>query len=809
MRFVSILLEGFKRFPLREGVSFYHEFTHKLTMFTGRNGAGKTSLLNELTPLPSDKNNFCNKKGYKKIVIEKDKNIYTIISDFRGKVSYSFLLNDQELNTANLISAQRELVYKHFGITQVIHDIIVDREHFCTMSLINRKKLFSSITHLNIDSVLEGYNKLKEELKNNQLLLKNTTSSLLIEEQKLLSPEQLESNKETLEITKKHTDELLTLRSDLQRYLSTGTQEEDYQKLQNLSSAVRNTFNKQNVLLTAYPHKDIERYKQRNTELLSANNVHLTTQYTTLEEKYKELAQLETNNHSNRNSLVERKEFLVNSVRRKKDALRFFKDIDSVNSGTYMALYKLEASLPDILNNLQTNIGLEGEKMFTTEKYNQYLEHKQRITIKLQELGAKEIAIKNNLKTIENTEGNIECPKCKHQWPLKDALLSSNHKEHELESILTEQTNARSELRRIEQYIEEITEYFTLYRQYSQLRKETLESMAPLWETVGQKELVFTDPTNVLTYVNLVGLDLSNITEIKNHIEEINHLTKEIESMFVMETTSQEHVLNSIAVIEEITQDLQLEKQHLLNEQYNIKLAEKVYEQFKKLEDTINYYRDNVKAHNLDYLVKNLITIIDDEIRNLRINTITLEKELHHVETVQYGINRYKKEIEDLQENIKVLELAIKELCPKTGLIAKSVSSFLNTIISNINLTVDCIWDYKMNLKEIDVGNDPLNYKFKVAVEDSLEVGDVNDISSGMKEIIDIAFKQVLYRLLGFDGYPFFLDEAGAKLDSQHRSKYFAMLSSFISNSNYGQIFMITHIDTSIATYREVEVVEL
>lgn len=222
MRIVSILLEGFLRFPLRDGVSFYHEFGHKLTMFAGRNGSGKSSLLNELTPLPSDKSNFCNKKGFKKIVIEKDNNIYTLISDFRGKVSYSFLLNDEELNTANLITAQRELVYKHFGITQVIHELMVDQEHFCTMSLVNRKKLFSSITHLNIDSVLDGYNKLREELKNNQLLLKTTTSNLLSEEQKLLSPEQQELNKQNLLNLKTHTDNLLELRTGLQRCLSTG-----------------------------------------------------------------------------------------------------------------------------------------------------------------------------------------------------------------------------------------------------------------------------------------------------------------------------------------------------------------------------------------------------------------------------------------------------------------------------------------------------------------------------------------------------------------------------------------------------------
>ena len=809
MRIVSILLEGFLRFPLRDGVSFYHEFGHKLTMFAGRNGSGKSSLLNELSPLPSDKSNFCNKKGFKKIVIEKDNNIYTLISDFRGKVSYSFLLNDEELNTANLITAQRELVYKHFGITQVIHELMVDQEHFCTMSLVNRKKLFSSITHLNIDSVLDGYNKLREELKNNQLLLKTTTSNLLSEEQKLLSPEQQELNKQNLLNLKTHTDNLLELRTGLQRCLSTGSDEGSYKQGFEVKTLLKTTFKRSSILLTAYPFKDLPKYKEKNTARLSSNQTKLNTFYTQLEEKHKELSLLETNSLANRNVLVERLNNLIQLKEKLTESLRFFKDPNEVTTTTYNALYKLEASLPELLRNLQTNCGFGGEKIYTVEKYNNHLDQKKNLVEELQNLNATEISIKNNVKQIESTDGNINCPNCNHTWPIKDALLASQHREEELQSILAKQNVIRGEMRRVESYIEEVTEYFGIYRQVVALRKETQEVLKPLWDVVAAKDLIFQDPSSIVPYINLVGLDLTNIQEILNYQKEIDYLTNEIETMTVIETSSQEHVLNAIEYLTQEVNDLQLEKQHLQEEATNIRTAESLYATFTSLSAKLDTSLSNVRLFNMDTLVRDLTNIIDDELRSLRITIINLEKEQHHIETVQYGISKYQKEIDDLQENIKVLELAIKELCPKTGLIAKSVSSFLNTIILNVNSTVDRIWDYKMLLKEIDVGTDPLNYKFKVTVEDALEVSDVSVISSGMKEIIDIAFKQVLYRLLGFDNYPFFLDEAGAKLDSQHRGKYFNMLSSFISNSNYGQIFMITHIDTSIATYREVEVVEL
>lgn len=809
MRIVSILLEGFSRFPLRDGIPFYHEFTHKLTMFNGRNGAGKTSLLNELTPLPADKSNYCSKTGYKKIVIEKSNDIYTLISDFRGKVSYSFLLNGEELNTANLVTAQRELVYKYFGVTQVIHDIMVDKEHFCTMSLINRKKLFSSITHLNIDSVLDGYNKLREELKNNQLLVKTVTSNLLSEEQKLISPEQQELNRQNLLDIKKNTDNLLDFRTGLQRCLSTNTSEDVYGQAFGAYMMLKTNFKRNSVLLTAYPFKDLNRYKEKNTSRISINQTKLNNYYTQLEDKHKELALLETNNAANRSSLVEYRTNLIELTKRMTDSIRFFKNYKELDNNTNLAVYKLEATLPEILRNLQTNEGFDGERLYTVDKYNQHLEQKKNLLDRLQNLNANEIAIKNNLKQIEGTSGDISCPKCNHSWPVKDALLASQHREEELQAILVQQTAIRSEMRRVESYIEEVTEYFTLFRQLNAIRKETQDILKPLWDIVQEKNLIFIDPTNILTYVNLLGLDLSNIDEIKKYEQEIEKLTLEIDSMIIMESSSQEHVLNAISYLTEEVNDLQLEKQHLLEEANNIRLSERLHTIFITLASKFESTKDELTAFNMDTLVREITSIIDDELRNLRITTISLEKEQHQLDTVKYGIDRYKKEIDDLQENIKVLELAIKELCPKTGLIAKSVSSFLNTIIANVNSTVERIWDYKMVLREINVGTDPLNYKFKVDVEDSLEVADISVISSGMKEIIDIAFKQVLYRLLGFDGYPFFLDEAGAKLDIHHRSKYFHMLSDFINNSNYGQIFLITHIDTAISTYREVEVVEI
>ena len=107
---------------------------------------------------------------------------------------------------------------------------------------------------------------------------------------------------------------------------------------------------------------------------------------------------------------------------------------------------------------------------------------------------------------------------------------------------------------------------------------------------------------------------------------------------------------------------------------------------------------------------------------------------------IKYTIDKYKKTIDDIQSNIKVLDIILNEISPKNGLIAKSVSSFLNIIIENINAIINTVWDYKMILKAINVEDEVLNYKFKVEVEDKITINDVNNCSSGMKKIINFAF---------------------------------------------------------------------
>lgn len=808
MKISYLKLVNFKRFPLRDLEVFEHEFNSKLLMVSGPNGAGKSSLFDQLTPLPPDKSDF-DTGGYKEIRLEKDSHIYTLTADFTGSPKFSFLVDGEELNAAGIVTTQRELVAQHFKITQGIHDIMIGKENFTNMSLPARKKLFSAITHLNIDKVLEGYNKLKDQQKNNTLLLKSLTASYQLEEQKLMDKDRVDSLKADLDTLKTHMDALLNMRSEIQRFNQGDGSDEPYNALLSATLRMRVEFGNNRILHTSYPAEDLVRLKTENTSALTLITHKLNEVYRTLETRHSELRNVERTGAVNRQSLVEEKARLTTNIEKLINGLKMFKDIESVNEGTIMALYKLEASLPDILRNLQTNIGLDGEKQFTTERYNGLLEEKKRILDKLQELNAMELSIKNSLKAADGTQGTIACPSCQHTWPIKDAIKASIHAKGELADIERDLLLTRSRLAQNERSLEETIDYFTYYKQYSILRKETFEILEPFWTAAAKNDLIFSDPTAILSVMNIAGLELSNIGEIKHAQQELGIIERKLEAISTTESINIETVRQSIFDLEAEANELQETKRDLQEQARNIEVAAESYKRLESVVSDIQQAKLDVKNNNMNHLVTEICSVIDDEIRNTRINAISIENQLHQLNSVQYTLDKYQKEIEDTKENIKVLDLAIEELCPKNGLIAKSVSSFLNIIINSVNLVISKIWEYRMILKPIDVDNDSLNYRFKVEVEDKLTIADISSCSSGMQEIINLAFKMTIYRLLGLEGYPIFLDEFGSKLDVIHRSKVFSIIFGMINDPYYSQIFMITHIDSSIANFKEVETLEI
>jgi DNA repair exonuclease SbcCD ATPase subunit len=184
----------------------------------------------------------------------------------------------------------------------------------------------------------------------------------------------------------------------------------------------------------------------------------------------------------------------------------------------------------------------------------------------------------------------------------------------------------------------------------------------------------------------------------------------------------------------------------------------------------------------------------------------TIEKKLHDSEVIVNKINDTKQTLESLQASEKVVKLLVKELSPTEGLIAKSINSFLNLFIDDINSVIDTVWTYSLKLQPCSVGVDnDLDYRFPVKINDNEEIDDISKGSSGLKEIIDLAFKVVFIKYLGLEDFPLYLDEYAITMDYTHRINAYSAIDKVLS-PNFSQVFIISHFESIYGSMRNCDI---
>jgi len=772
-------------------------------MIIGNNGSGKSSLLNELTPLPSSKDNYF-KSGYKEIHIEHNGDSYILINDFTKEPKYSFIVNGEELNLSHNVTIQKELVFKHFNLNELLHNILIGYENFTELSLASRKKLFNTITNLNIDLLLNAYNKLKEELKSNEHLLKSHLLLYKEEERKLLDKGRIELLTKRKEEIKLAIELLLNMRNSLIRYKETGDLDSLYKEYRELENRYKKALMRFYTYLTSYAYKDLIVLKLEVETELNAAKLRLKDYYSILEEIEKKLKLIELNKKTNKDELLKKLNSLTNENEaiRKSITIPMELDPNRVENG----IHSLLITLPDILYNIKEN----KDRFYSKETYEKLINEKEEGVKALNNYQQLLIELEKNIKTlIEHKKSHVTCPKCNYSFsPLYDEEKLTKY-QNEYEKAIKEKEALVKKLEHLEKTLNEIKEYFTYYKQYSLIRNNTYSDFKFLWEYIDSNDLIFLNPREIIQVIKRFNQEAIYLKQYKENSKKIDEIKETIKHIDTVQNESEVLLINERNRVNESIAELLDRIKYLNGEIDTIVYVEKIYIRFKELEATLKLLEDKIHSANINYIVDKVIDKIDEELSINKVTLIEVEKELSQNSNIAYTLKSYEKTIEELKSNIKVLNIILDELSPKNGIIAKTVSQFLNVIIDSINAIIDSIWDYKMNLKAIDVEEEVLSYRFKLVVEDKIEISDINLASSGMKEMINLAFRLVIYKLLNLEGYPLYLDEFGNRLDKIHRSRINELVFKFLNSSMYSQVFLVTHLDMNYSVFKDTEVLEL
>lgn len=802
MKITYLKLENYKRFPLSNLEVFEKEFNSKLTMIVGPNGSGKSSLVSELTPLPASKENF-HKDGYKEIRIDHLGSQYKLISDFRGPAKFYFYKDDEDLNHSHNVTMQKELVYQHFGITTIIHELLTGAENFTDMSLLSRKKLFHATTHLNIDSILSNYDKLKEDLKNNEFLQKNLTGQLVNEKHKLADTNAIQTLKSRIESYREHIDTLLQTRQEIYRFSHGQTIEESASALMALEEKQTALFQQNYIYLVSHSLRDIPQKLSNKQHELTVIDAQLRSLYGHLEKLLQEKKTLDMTNSKNIEDLDKELVQINERIQNRLNSITIFKNLDFNISEVITALQILESSLPEIIETLPSNPG-----KYSKTIYARLTEEKSAVITQLNTLLHEHSRFIAELKELE-AHKELNCPQCHHTWlPAEVDSRIRELKEKLLEIAKQQETHGKT-VTELQTLIDEQSTYLTQLSLFLNFYSSTKVLLEQVWSVVSEQSLLYTEPTKILHVIRKAGQECLVIQSIRDFEKRQIEISDLISRIHELTHSNQSGIDEEISVTEDDIYDLQSRQDEVKSTIKDIEYVSTRYKTLQTLEKAVMLAISNVQESNLRHMSIELINEIDAELSLTKITLLEVEKELSKQHMVEGNIAKLEAQLEEVNEHVKVLTILTDELSPKNGFIAKTISNSLNVIINSISSIIASVWDYKMVLKPINIEEDALNYKFKVEVEDRLIIEDISKISAGMKEIVNLAMKITLYKLLRLENYPIYLDEYGVKLDSQHRSKITDIIFKMVNSDVYSQIFLITHIDMEFGYIKDTEILEL
>lgn len=814
MKFLKLKLFRYRRF-LISGIELLEiDFQNKENIILGTNGAGKSSLLYELSPLPAVQSRY-SPGGYKYCEISHNGHQYILTSEFNKSQRHDFIKDGVSLNNPKLISIQKELVEQEFGITQEIHDILLDKELFTKMSPTRRKEIFTKLCDQNYDYVTQLYNKIAKQ--NRELIgYININHKKLTEiSSQLIEENSAKKMKDTYEVLKADQEFYVSLPKDRDLDLEKTTQElhdrfEYAKHLETLlNTAVEDTRNK----MTAYPtHKDSLTALRRLTpegigSILTLISNDIIREKTRASEIQKSINRVDLDLRKVKEEVSEAlkrqemsKEDLIGSINASKTHLNRLRDDLKIKDIENYQIDDLNAT-QSVLNDLGPVIAElpeHGETKYNLSKLQKAITiiEDTRLTIEKAKIELGRLQTKEEHYKAHERSDPITCPQCSYTWKLQ-----YDQEDHRMVSTAIEKTkrdieNNKTYLSKVEHYRQRANDYLDRINYITQTIKTNPRHFQILKNLMEKNEFP-ASPNSLLvklvqyredchTHAQILGIT-QEIDKLENQVNALQN-TSDISLSGLMDTKNRyEHLLV------EHEQEISLVKENIHHletlELAMRKLKDRVSETLILFKEIRSLKETQVRAYRQK--------VINEELDTLLLEITQLKSALDNVRSVRSEFDFLKKAELEATHKQTYVEILTKTLSPTEGLIAKGLIGFINVFTADMNSVINSVWSYPMEIKPSDFDNSKgeLSYRFGVKLNDggNDDPSDISEGSDGMMDIINFAFKIVTLKALKLNGYPLHLDEPGKPLDPVHRDKLNQFIKELTSSDYYTQLFMVSH----------------
>ena len=790
----KLILHKYNRLALTQIETLTYAPEEHIQIILGPNSSGKSSTLYEASPLPADLKKDYADDGYKRIFIEHLNKEYELSSGYYSKGKHSFICDNEELNQSGTKSIQLELVKHHFGLTPHIHDILIGNVTFSNMSLADRKKWLTTISHIDYSYAFSVYNKLKQRHRDLIGGIKITQSKLLQEDTLILSKESKDKLNKDIEILNTALEWFMSNRPvfkqndtsyDIKNIINTIKNNLILINTTELNNQDINIDNRLEIIKTElYNHNkrisDISQRIDKIDETLKNTNItdkdmiiKLIEEYNT---KIKYLIDLSTNKISDINNIKSIIDNFENTIPQLIDNIKILQEDHSYDysKDQHDALLKeQEVSISNIdkLNRILTKINVTIEEQ---EKY------------------------KNDPKHICSKCGN----ECTHGYDqiAYDKLI----KDRNNINIMLDKANTRKQ--EITNTLEQYDARNELFKNIRNLHHISRSQLHDIWQYLFYNIDITKDFCTILNRINEYKILLPELLNYITYDDELKKLQQQLK--IIESVDKKEHELLTSERIQ-LEKEYKLIHDHILllkNEEQKlndyISNKNKLYDMYNALKKITKHYR-NKYIQDINTLLYDSYTEV---IKVLKYTIQDIDKQLRDSNLIEHNIKKTKDELINLQQREIVLGNMVKALSPTEGLIAKSINSFLNVFIDDINNVIKSVWSYELKLLPCDLSTgDDLDYYFPFSLNGQKPISDIKQASSGGKEIIDLAFKIIFIKYLKLIDYPLYLDEYAVKMDPVHRVNAYNVIGSVLAH-NFSQVFIISHFESMYGSFKNSDI---
>ena len=780
----------------------------KFHWILGSNGSGKSSLQREISPLAANHAHYT-AEGYKYVKIEKDGDIYDLKSVFGGpKRLYSFVKNGVELNDGHTSTVFNNLVLQHFGITKEIHEFSLGLRKFTQMSPVDKKNWITKLSDVDYTYALKYFQKLTSVYRDVVGSIKTDHERLLEAKAKMVGVETVNLLKSELELLKQKSLFLIEVTPNPRdpRDLNTEKKRKIENSFFEIDKFYRQVMSKNKQFLPL-PDKDLLTNEiaalesQVNSMLVTSETVF--KEFETVSTELSNYLKVQNLNHKELTESVIAKATQIETL--KNDlGYDFTTQCKDAKSLFHTWLSELELVIPYLV--------ADPEGYFTGDNYNAVKAEIERNQESHKTLESNLSKSRVDLEAITNHTHHdaVKCPVCFHEWmPGKRdtdivKLQSYIERNQKIYDEISEKLNKLyKELERFENFkkgLQYLNDFIWKY-----------EAFKPFWEFVKASNIHTKNPEtiNSLAFQFQTSIDtMITVMDLEESIRVDNN------NLTILKSTN----VTSVKMLEDRKETLEKQLNNLYETRNELMEKLKVLKAKAQFRTTLEKIQTDIK-HFQKLWVETAKTDFDYKSREL-LGQLLIETNttiMQHEKTIRTA-ELQNSQIEMLEENLakstelaKAYKAAVDELSPSKGLIAKGLTGFINHFVKMVNSIIEKVWLYPMSLipilpnEEDDIN---LDYKFKVSVKGE-EVPDISECSTGQKEIIDLAIKVVALAFLRLDCGPLFLDEFGANMDVAHKAAAFKMISELLSQSNFSQIYMISHFESSFSSNLDADITVL